>query len=334
MKKYLIGCDWGTTSFRLRLIDIIEQKVLSEVHTSEGVAQTFDAWKTAGAGIRNKQPFFIQRLKEKTALLAHQSALELDGVEIVISGMASSTIGMYEIPYAVLPFDLDGAQANFHRIESSDDFPHDILLISGIRSEHDVMRGEETQMIGLVNLLQLSDNQKYILILPGTHSKHLYIQNHRLIDFQTYMTGELFHLISRHSILKESVETSENQFSDSALEAFKHGVRESKHNGILKSLFRVRTNQLFDTLGKNENGLYLSGLLIGAELKQLLEEEDWKPVLCSANNLNELYKLAIEELNLSDRTLIVSAETVDQATVAGQVKIFQHQALLLNNQTL
>ncbi len=334
MKKYLIGCDWGTTSFRLRLIETIENKVISEVLSTEGVASTFDAWKATKGEFETKKSFFIQHLKEKLDLLALQSKVDLDGIEIVISGMASSSIGIYEVPYATLPYDVDGSQTVVHRLEADVHLPHDILLISGVRSKYDVMRGEETQLVGLAELLDLADYQRYILILPGTHSKHLYVHNNRLIDFQTYMTGEVFSLISHHSILKESVEKTSRELSVLEIDAFEMGVRESGARGLLRNLFRVRTNQLFQKWTKKENGLYLSGLLIGSEIQDLLAETEYQLVLCSGNNLYELYKAAVQVLGLSDRTLTASADMVDIATVVGQVKIFQNQALLLNNQTL
>ena len=334
MKNHLIGCDWGTTSFRLRLIDTISHQIVEEVHSQEGVAATFEVWKMAGNSKPEKALFFVRYLKTQIALLASKSNLELGGVEIVISGMASSSIGLQEIAYSTLPFDLDGMQANVQRIEADVHFPHDIFLISGVCSDHDVMRGEETQMIGLAQLLHLPAHRKFILILPGTHSKHLYLHNNRLIDFQTYMTGELFSLISNHSILKESVETSTSaHFSTPELAAFKKGVQESDSAGLLRSLFRVRANQLFQKLNKKENGFYLSGLLIGSEIKHLLPETDWQLVLCSGHHLSELYQVAINELNLTNRTLIVPSEIVNQATVVGQLRVFQQQALALNNAT-
>ena len=334
LQNHIIGCDWGTSSFRLRLINTVAQKVIAEIDAPEGVASTFEAWKKTGGSKSDKLLFFVLHLEKYVALLASRSNLELEGVEIVISGMASSSIGMREIPYSTLPFELDGTQVTIYRMEANAHFPHNILLISGIRSDHDVMRGEETQMIGLAELLHLPANKNFILILPGTHSKHLYLQNNRLVDFQTYMTGELFNVISNYSILKESVEANTSAcFSAQELAAFKTGVRESDSVGILKNLFRVRTNQLFQKLNKKENGLYLSGLLIGAEIKQLLKETDAQLVLCSGNNLSELYEVAINELNLSDRTRTVSSETVNQATVIGQLRIFQQQALVLNSAT-
>ena len=324
IKKYLISCDWGTTAFRLRLIDTINYKVISECISLEGVALTYEAWKATGTPAQEKQGFFKNKFKQQMAVLTSQSNMPFEGLDIIISGMASSSIGMVELPYATLPFNVDGSQANIQLIEADAFFPHKIMLISGVRSADDVMRGEETQLIGLIDLLNLSPNEPYIFILPGTHSKHLYLENNRLVNFHTYMTGEIFNILSNHSILKDSIDiTTLDDFSNVELAAFKKGVFEADSTGILNSLFKVRTNQLFQKLNKKENSFYLSGLLIGSELKNLLAESNCQLVLCSGNNLFEFYKTAIEALNLSERTMTVPSEMIDKAVVIGQMKIFK-----------
>ena len=324
IKKYLISCDWGTTAFRLRLIDTINYKVISECVSLEGIALTYEAWKATGTPAQEKQGFFKNKLKQQLAVLTSQSNMPFEGLDIIISGMASSSIGMVELPYATLPFNLDGSQANIQLIEADAFFPHKIMLISGVRSADDVMRGEETQLIGLIDLLNLSPHEPYIFILPGTHSKHLHIENNRLVNFHTYMTGEIFNILSNHSILKDSIDiNSLNDFSNIELSAFKKGVLEANSTHILNSLFKVRTNQLFQKLNKKENAFYLSGLLIGSELKNLLTESNYQLVLCSGNNLFEFYKTAIEALNLSERTMTVPSEMIDKAVVIGQMKIFK-----------
>lgn len=333
MKNQLLGCDWGTSSFRLRLIDSTSLQFIGEIKSPEGVSSTFTDWKTNGEnqGVSRTQ-FFRQQLNRQVDLLSAKVAINLDGIPIVISGMASSSIGMEEVPYATLPFPVDGSRASTKRLLAQPDFPHDITLISGVQTQHDVMRGEETQLIGLLALL---DIQHYtpdvsVLIFPGTHSKHIYIQHQQVIDLQTFMTGEVFNLMATNSILKDSVSPIERStFSSNELDAFKSGVNESDSPSILNSLFRVRTNQLFGKLTKPENALYLSGLLIGAELKTLVDQPQWQLILCSGNNLYELYKLAMKELQLSDRTTTISADLLDKATIAGQVKIAQNQFVTL-----
>lgn len=326
MKNYLLGCDWGTSSFRLRLINIPDQQLIGEIISPEGVASTFTFWQKNGEpkGMARAQ-FFRQQLKKQVSLLCDKVGFDLDGIPLVISGMASSSIGMDEVAYATSPFPVDGSQARIKRHDSQPDFPHDLLLIGGVRSAHDVMRGEETQLIGLLALMPIKDA---ILLFPGTHSKHIYIQNKHIIDFQTFMTGEVFNLMSHYSILKDSVEILPSiRFSDSELDGFTSGVHDAGSTSILHSLFRVRTNQLFSKLTKQQNALYLSGLLIGSELKSLTDKKNRQLILCSGNNLYELYKLAMQELNLSERTITISADLLDKATIAGQVKIVQNQLI-------
>lgn len=138
--------------------------------------------------------------------------------------------------------------------------------------------------------------------------------------------------MTTYSILKDSVENiTETLFNEQEIKAFQSGVRQSAVSNILNGLFKVRTNQLFDKMTKKENTFYLSGLLIGNELRYLQEKKKCELVLCSSNNLYELYRLGMEELDLTDKTTTVSAALIDKATVAGQIKIFQNQTLKLNN---
>lgn len=334
MRNYVVGCDWGTSSFRLRLIHVPDLRLVGEITSQEGVASTFTAWKAKGENPDiSREHFFRQQLNRQLDVLAQNTGVDLRSVSIVVSGMASSSIGMEEVPYATLPFPVDGSRASIRRLDVQDGFPNEIFLISGVRTSHDVMRGEETQLIGLLALLNSQHHsvENAILIFPGTHSKHIYIKHQQVVDFQTFMTGEVFNLMSQYSILKDSVEpVGFSTFSDNELDGFKLGVRESDSASTLNSLFRVRTNQLFGLLDKRQNFLYLSGLLIGSELKSLLVQKDWPLILCSGTNLYELYKLAVEELGLTNRTTTISAELVDKATIAGQVKIVQNQLVSLS----
>lgn len=336
MKNLLLGCDWGTSSFRMRLFDIAMRDVIGEILTDEGIAKMNNAWQEANSqnNTVSKSSFFRQYLLKQIVLLSDKTSVNLNHVSIVISGMASSTIGMEDVPYAKLPFAVDGADVGFKLLVSEKHFPHDIILVSGVCSENDVMRGEETQLIGLLTLLEQSGNElnEGVLIFPGTHSKHIHIADGHLVGFKTFMTGEVFNIMCNHSILKNSIEMNDrSELSEKDRTAFKLGVQYAKETGILNGLFTVRTNQLFEKLDKNQNTFYLSGLLIGEELKYLLKNEEIPLALCSASNLSQFYKLAIEELNLTKRTAIVPTEWVDKAAVAGQNIIFQKHVLKNQN---
>lgn len=332
MDEFILGCDWGTSSFRMRLFDIVREAVIGEVVSNEGISKMHSGWQEVNkenASI-TKTVFFRRYLLEQLKVLSGKTAVDLDDIAIVISGMASSSIGMEEVSYAHMPFTVDGSNAVIRHLTSEEAFPHDIILISGVRSENDVMRGEETQLIGLLALLKQRaiEPAKGVLIFPGTHSKHIHISDGSLFRFNTFMTGEVFNVLCNHSILKNSIERNdESELSETEVNAFKTGVQKSKETGILNGLFTVRTNELFDKFDKKQNAFYLSGLLIGEEMNYLLKDEEVHLYLCGASNLAKFYAMAIEELNLSNRTTIVAAELVDKAAVAGQNLIFKKHVL-------
>lgn len=185
---------------------------------------------------------------------------------LVISGMASSTIGWKELPYARVPFQLDGSsiQAELLSWECPSSV-RETYLISGLAAEDDVMRGEETEAIGLLQGWQTS---QAVLILPGTHSKHLLIRNNAIAGFTTYMTGELFEVLARSSILKATTDPA------AAFDprAFDEGVQRASRFGLPGSLFKTRVRSILDGASPQSNTWFLSGLLIGAELGELAED--------------------------------------------------------------
>lgn len=329
MEKYLLSCDWGTTSFRLRLVDRTDNAMIGEVISQNGIGNTYNLWKAAGEIPREN--YFRQQLAVQIHMLAQKLDFELDGIAVMMSGMASSSIGMQEIPYAPLPFALNGSSMMIKHFGEQDGFRNEIILLSGVSSQHDVMRGEETQLIGVAELADFPYHENAVFLFPGTHSKHLYVKQGELMQFKTFMTGEIFNLMASQSILKDSVETfTPPDYPEEAWTFFRKGIEESGSAHILNSLFTVRTNQLFHLMNKKQNAMFLSGLLIGSELRHLIKETEWKLVLCSGNNLYDLYKTAIETLNLSDRTLIIPSEIVERSATAGQIRVFEYQKSTLN----
>src|SRR6478752_3668029 len=99
-----ISCDWGTSSFRLRLIDAATQKVLAKTFSTQGIAATYALWKDE----QNMERFVFYRnyLSAQIALLEENTRTSLHGVTLIVSGMASSAIGMKELPYKQIPFQI------------------------------------------------------------------------------------------------------------------------------------------------------------------------------------------------------------------------------------
>jgi 2-dehydro-3-deoxygalactonokinase len=326
MPNYFFSCDWGTSSFRLRLAQADSCKVIHELSTNQGIGAILQAYNRQVAEKQvlpeDRLLFYLQYLESQLELLAKQVSFPITGIPVIVSGMASSSIGMLELPYAQLPFLLAGSSAVTHWISASKSFPYDLLLISGLQSKRDVMRGEETQIVGLTTHTALTEA---VCIFPGTHSKHIYVRNETITEFRTYMTGELFQTIANHTILQASIEkNSMEESSGFSIDAFRQGVLASVTlDNILHALFTVRTGELFKERSKQQNYYYLSGLLIGKELQDLTVHTDVPVYLCSSSHLLTYYQAAAQVLELSSRTSIVPAQVIDNIVVAGQRQIWQ-----------
>lgn len=320
--QYLLGCDWGSSSFRLRLFNISSEKIEAEVQADNGVTKMNRHWNYLSTNDQSsRELFFRKELKKQLGILSSENVIDYSGVSIIMSGMASSSIGMRNVAYALTPFSLEGTDAHIELIESDAELPHDIVLVSGVRTTLDVMRGEETQLLGLTALLksQYLYQDPSIFILPGTHSKHVYVRNNSIVDFKTFITGEIYQVLSQYSILKDSVDDSGLVLeSERDMNAFRKGVQASSNGSLLQQLFSIRTNQLFGLLEKKHNSYYMSGVLVGSELRSLLNEGESQFFLCSSEKLHAFYKLALDELGLLSKTVILPTGMMDQATIFGQ----------------
>jgi len=326
MENLLLGCDWGTSSLRLRLIDRDSQTVLQESFSSEGIATIYTQWVEAvSISPVGRQAFYSGKLKFHLDNISRASGKNLSEVPLIISGMASSSIGMKELPYASLPFGTDGSNVITERLDPVSGFPHEIILLSGVAGENDAMRGEETQLIGIAYSENKSGGEEVVYIFPGTHSKHLQVKNNQLTNFKSYITGELFDLLAQHSLLKSAIAKIDKDAEpdEFQLEAFNQGVSESGENDLLHSFFSVRINQLFSILTKEQNFFYLSGLLIGSELNSLKKSYNGRIKLCSGRHLYKFYRQALTSLDLIKRTSVVDPEIVDNAAVEGQLIVFK-----------
>lgn len=321
LPKYVLSCDWGTSSFRLRLIDTDTLVCLARVESNMGNAVLFNQWKQQQQ--TDRVAYFADYLNQSVEKLSASTDVPLDDLIILISGMASSSIGIKELPYTDLPFALDGGSAYAEWIDAAPIPGNPILLISGVQQSDDVMRGEETQLAGISSFIELPAGE-LLFILPGTHSKHISVSNNQVNHFKTFMTGEIFQLLTKHSILSHAVASSEsNMIADEEISAFCEGVKKALSNEMLNALFSVRVNHLKNYFTLHQNYFYLSGLLIGSEIKYL-KEKNTRIILCSTRNLQNLYQLAIDTAELSHRTTAVSPETLDNAATAGQLKVLQN----------
>lgn len=315
-----ISCDWGTSSFRLRLINTADLQVVSEEKNQRGtsfVYRQFQEMKEKSPSIR--ESFYKEVILEGVVALEKLCQEKLSGLMIICSGMVTSSIGLREVPFTPLPFDISGKNLGMDFIGASVDFEHPLLLLSGLRSDSDVMRGEESELVGVVQMLDYFSGDG-LFILPGTHSKHVRVAGYQVSEFTTYMTGEFFDLLCQHSILKDSI-SSEYTFDPIRFaESFRNGVKAGLSASLLSQAFLVRTRVLFGKAIKTDNYHYLSGLLIGNELKDLINAGNLPIYLCCTSHLEAQYRLALETLGVG--ATIIPAATMDQAVFRGQFKIY------------
>lgn len=329
-KNLIIGCDWGTSFFRLRIIDSTTNTVVTELMSTDGIAKTNRRLEMEAARFEN----FCEVILTNLTSLKSKVSFDINKLSIIISGMASSSIGMKELPYGYLPFGVqDASDLNVEIFERIKSFPNPLILVSGLRDKHDVMRGEEVQLLGLAHLMDFPKEMETIVILPGTHSKHCFVKNGVLSHFRTYLTGELYQILSEYSILSNSVTIeTPKEWSAKAVEAFSKGVLNARDTSMLVNLFKVRTNFLFKEMEKEDNALYLSGLLIGEELNNICLPSDTRPIiLCGGENMNVLYKKALEVLGLEKRTQFMKDDILIKATIAGQSEVFKIHNKILND---
>ena len=191
-------------------------------------------------------------------------------LSVIACGMVGSAQGLREAPYTPCPAGEDALASALLAVEVAPGFR--LHIVPGVRRDGerpDVMRGEETQVVGvLARAPELAANA--LLVMPGTHSKWVQVEDGRIVDFHTYMTGELFALLSEHSILGCPARSAPASDGPPANEAFERGVtsiRDQLETSATAMLFSARALVLTGRLRAKDSLEYLSGLLVGEELR-------------------------------------------------------------------
>lgn len=285
--------DWGTSSFRGWLMSA-NGETLTESRGGEGMLHC------VAAG-------FAPVLRDHLARLGAAERLP-----VLICGMAGARQGWVEAPYLKTPTRLEALHEGAIRIDE----PGDIRILPGIAQARpdrpDVMRGEETQLLGVTE-----PDFTGLVCIPGTHSKWITIEAGHIVEFSTYMTGELFSVISQHSILSHAIDATEQRAEDG--QPFREGLSRALAvpTALTASLFRLRASQLLGFEQRSDGAARLSGLLIGTEIADAVHRHG--PLqsvrLIAAGALGQLYEAA-----LTTRGLDVTTVNAEQASRLGLCK--------------
>ncbi|QBC04842.1 2-dehydro-3-deoxygalactonokinase [Enterobacter cloacae] len=237
MTSRYIAIDWGSTNLRAWLYQ--GEQCLESRQSEAGITR-----------LNGKSP---------EAVLAEVTQNWRDGATpVVMAGMVGSNVGWKIAPYLPVPahFSAIGEQ-----LTSVDD---NVWIIPGLcvsrDDNHNVMRGEETQLLGARTLSPSS-----VYVMPGTHCKWVHADAEQIHDFRTVMTGELHHLLLKHSLVGAGLPAQE-----ASPAAFTAGLERGLASpDVLPKLFEVRASHVLGNLPREQVSEFLSGLLIGAEVANM-----------------------------------------------------------------
>jgi 2-dehydro-3-deoxygalactonokinase len=314
----LIALDWGTTSLRAYRLGedgaVLDKRGLpwgimnlpvveGDFSRAAGFAKAFD--EACGDWLQSNP-----------------------ATPLIAAGMVGSAQGWREASYVEIPLAVADIGKQLTRVDLG--AGRTLHIVPGLLQRAalpNVIRGEETQVVGALDTWQGGDD--VLIGLPGTHSKWVRVQNRTITHFDTFMTGEVYAALSQHTILGRTMEHREQ--SDPA--AFERGLRvalsEDGRAGVLSNIFSSRTLGLVGQLGATGQPDYLSGLLIGHEIAAL------KATRADAGCTAEPYIILIGDdklcaryrtaLNLYGLTRI---DIAAQATERGLWKIARQAGLL------
>lgn len=306
----LVALDWGSTTFRAWLLDATGA-VLDEVRSADGaltLSQRADPARARAAAFE--------------ATFGRLCRLWLDehpGIPVLCSGMAGSNHGWAEAGYLDVPVELGALAYRLTVVPAGDSVVH---LVPGLRAtgaHPDVMRGEEVQLVGALAVTApaatapehgpgpepRTADRRQTVVLPGTHSKWVRLDGGRVTGFTTAMTGELYGLLMGDSILAR---LAEGETGTEASAAFTWGLEaeaeQGDERGLPALLFTARTLVLAGRLAGTEVADYLSGLLIGAEVRHALRADLADAVtLCGSPTTTDRYRVALERCGVTVRAV-------------------------------
>ncbi|MGL1922405.1 MAG: 2-dehydro-3-deoxygalactonokinase [Hyphomicrobiales bacterium] len=276
----LICVDWGSTNLRAFLLSA-DGTLIDAIFTNQGMM-----------GIQQNafEPILLHMLKNWPQL------------PIILSGMVGSLRGWRNTAYVTCPIDVKKLAVNLTHIEHNKS--RNIAIIAGIEnnnsaSQYDVARGEETQLIGALKLVGQQLEPQAIFCLPGTHSKWMSVKDSKIDNITTHMTGEIFDILTKHSILATPNSGGNHKNGD---RIFLKGLECAQQDGGLSHhIFSARTNMLKGVLAENDIETYLSGILIGSEIKEMLNllPKCEHVYLVGNDQLNQTYSLALNHLGVN-----------------------------------
>jgi len=271
----LLGVDWGSTAVRATLLDRLGNIVASD---------------RLNAGVRSARG---QACEQVFALVTSGWMDKLGELPVLLTGMVGSAQGWRETPYVSCPASLELVAANLVQAPRANTWIVPGVAGQSISGAPDVMRGEETQLLGLEG--------DGTVLLPGTHTKWVEVHDGAVTRFTTCLTGETFELLRDPGLIGAVMTRTE---LDEA--AFLRGLTDlGKPGGLLHHIFTVRSRTLQGDLESDAAWSYASGLLIGSEVAAMTEalSLDAPVRIVGSPGISEKYRLALQSHGIAARVI-------------------------------
>ncbi|VFR16332.1 2-dehydro-3-deoxygalactonokinase [plant metagenome] len=293
----LIALDWGTSSLRAYRLDA-QGNVVDARHLPWGIMRLPET-DPGDAGASLHARFEIAFEAACGDWLRQQP-----GLAVIACGMVGSAQGWREAPYLDVPAGLPDIGSTLTRVDRGQGTPLHIVpgLLQG-GALPNVMRGEETQIAGIVAGLPSHQTPDLLVCLPGTHSKWVRVTGQRIAHFDTFMTGEVYAALREHTILGRTMRDGQGEDAQAFAQGLAVAGTPEGRAGVLSTIFSTRTLGLAGRLPATGQADYLSGLLIGHEVTSLLAMRapaQATLVLCGQASLCARYEQALAYYGVRD----------------------------------
>ena len=301
--------DGGTTNTRIYLVR--DGAVAESIRLSVGARNGAEALKAA--------------LREGIAqILSKNSLTEGDITRILASGMITSEYGLCKLDHILLPAGKKELAEAMHETSFADVSAIPWSFVRGVKSlgdelsDCDVMRGEETEIMGILE----DSGEGALYILPGSHSKHISVDaSGRIVAFKTMMSGELFAAVMQNTILRDAADFEHNEIREGEL---CRGFEYCREHGVNEALFKTRI--LKNLLGATKEDCYsfLLGTVLCDEVAEAIKTPESTLVISGQKQFCEALAILLGKYS-EKRVVALPDEAVASSVALGAVKIYEHK---------
>lgn len=312
MSKTYITVDGGTTNTRVSLIK--DKRLIDSVKLNVGARKSIDGKDELKDGIRKG----IKSLLEKNGLS------EGDVICVLASGMITSEFGLCRLDHISAPAGLEELHGTMREIRLEEITEIPFVFIRGVKVDtesfesFDVMRGEETELMGVIN----TEYGECVYVLPGSHSKIIKVDGQgRIVDFSTMLTGEMIGALAGQTILRDAVDLGTSQLD---CEYLLLGYDYADREGINKALFKVRVLKSFMERDKNQVYSFFLGAVLAAEIRSIIDSSIPTVVIGGRAQIKNAMGEILTKRD-SKRVILLDGDTVDMSTSLGAIRVYEFE---------